>query len=36
LDDDVVKESLGVILKHQDDLEKARTRLDLDEVLSQS
>jgi MoxR-like ATPase len=33
LDDDVVKESLGVILKHQDDLEKARTRLDLDEVL---
>jgi MoxR-like ATPase len=36
LDDDVVRESLGVILKHQDDLEKARTRLDLDEVLSQS
>ena len=36
LDDDVVKESLGVILKHQDDLEKARTRLDLDEVLGAS
>lgn len=36
LDDDVVKESLGVILKHQDDLEKARARLDLDEVLSPS
>jgi MoxR-like ATPase len=34
LDDEVVKDSLGVILKHQDDLEKARTRLDLDEVLS--
>lgn len=33
LDDDIVTESLGVILKHQDDLEKARTRLDLDEVL---
>jgi MoxR-like ATPase len=36
LDDEVVKDSLGVILKHQDDLEKARARLDLDEVLSQS
>ncbi|MBC7633309.1 MoxR family ATPase [Aeromicrobium sp.] len=36
LDDQIVKESLGVILKHQDDLEKARTRLDLDEVLSAS
>ena len=34
LDDQVVRDSLGVILKHQDDLEKARTRLDLDEVLS--
>jgi MoxR-like ATPase len=34
LDDDVMKDSLGVILKHQDDLEKARTRLALDEVLS--
>lgn len=36
LDDDVVKDSLGVILKHQDDLQKARARLDLDEVLSPS
>ena len=36
LDEDVVKESLGVILKHQDDLDKARTRLDLDEVLGAS
>lgn len=34
LDDDVVKDSLGVILKHQDDLQKARTRLVLDEVLA--
>ncbi|WP_199906787.1 AAA family ATPase [Aeromicrobium chenweiae] len=34
LDDEVVKDSLGVILKHQDDLQRARTRLDLDEVLS--
>jgi MoxR-like ATPase len=34
LDDDVVNDSLGVILKHQDDLQKARTRLVLDEVLS--
>ena len=36
LDEELVKESLGVILKHQDDLEKARTRLDLDEVLGAS
>lgn len=36
LDDEVVRDSLGVILKHQDDLEKARARLDLDEVLSPS
>jgi MoxR-like ATPase len=35
LDDDVVRDSLGVILKHQDDLEKARTRLDLNVVLGQ-
>ena len=34
LDDEVVKDSLGVILKHQDDLEKARTRLQLDQVLA--
>jgi MoxR-like ATPase len=34
LDEETVRDSLGVILKHQDDLEKARTRLDLDEVLS--
>ncbi len=36
LDDQVVKESLGVILKHQDDLDKATSRLDLDEVLGAS
>ncbi|WP_344771217.1 MoxR family ATPase [Aeromicrobium panaciterrae] len=36
LDDDVVRESLGVILKHQDDLDKATERLDLDEVLGAS
>ena len=36
LDDDVVRESLGVILKHQDDLDKARERLNLDEVLGAS
>ena len=36
LDEQVVKESLGVILKHQDDLEKATSRLDLDEVLGAS
>ncbi len=35
LDDEVVKDSLGVILKHQDDLVKARTHLLLDEVLAQ-
>ncbi|MCL3819260.1 AAA family ATPase [Aeromicrobium wangtongii] len=35
LDDEIVRDSLGVILKHQDDLEKARARLNLDEVLSQ-
>jgi MoxR-like ATPase len=35
LDDEVVRDSLGVILKHQDDLEKARTRLDLNVVLGQ-
>ena len=34
LDAEVVSDSLGVILKHQDDLEKARAHLDLDEVLS--
>ena len=34
LDEETVRDSLGVILKHQDDLEKARTRLNLDEVLS--
>lgn len=34
LDEEVVKDSLGVILKHQDDLEKARARLKLDEVLA--
>ncbi len=36
LDDEVVRESLGVILKHQDDLDKARERLNLDEVLGAS
>jgi MoxR-like ATPase len=36
LDDELVRDSLGVILKHQDDLEKARKRLDLDEVLGAS
>ncbi len=36
LDDDVVSESLGVILKHADDVAKARSSLDLDEVLSPS
>lgn len=36
LDDDVVRESLGVILKHQDDLDKATERLNLDEVLGAS
>lgn len=33
LDDEIVAESLGVILKHQDDIEKARTKLNLEEVL---
>jgi hypothetical protein len=36
LDDDIVRESLGVILKHADDVAKARSSLDLDEVLSPS
>lgn len=31
---EVVSESLGVILKHTDDIDKARTKLDLDAVLS--
>ncbi|MGJ9412409.1 AAA family ATPase [Aeromicrobium sp. CF4.19] len=34
LDDDVVRDSLGVILKHADDAAKARASLDLDAVLS--
>lgn len=33
LDAETVKDSLGVILKHKDDMQKARTKLDLDEVL---
>ena len=33
LDDDVVKDSLGVILKHHDDMVKASAKLDLDSVL---
>jgi MoxR-like ATPase len=33
LDDEVVAESLGVILKHRDDMEKATAKLDLDAVL---
>ena len=36
LDDDVVRDSLGVILKHADDVAKATSSLDLDEVLSPS
>jgi MoxR-like ATPase len=36
LDDEVVNDSLGVILKHADDVAKARSSLDLDEVLSPS
>ena len=36
LDDEVVRESLGVILKHADDVAKARSSLALDEVLSPS
>ncbi|EFQ84056.1 ATPase family associated with various cellular activities (AAA) [Aeromicrobium marinum DSM 15272] len=34
LSEQVVSDSLGVILKHQDDLTKARAKLDLDAVLS--
>jgi len=34
LDATVVEDSLGVILKHHDDMARARTKLDLDEVLS--
>ncbi|MGJ9423875.1 AAA family ATPase [Aeromicrobium sp. CF3.5] len=33
LDDDVVADSLGVILKHRDDMDKATAKLDLDSVL---
>ncbi|MGB9012884.1 MAG: MoxR family ATPase [Aeromicrobium sp.] len=33
LDDEVVKDSLGVILKHHDDMVKATAKLDLDSVL---
>lgn len=33
LNPQLVNESLGVILKHQDDIEKARTKLNLEEVL---
>ena len=36
LDVEVVNDSLGVILKHQDDMKKARAKLDLDEVLKSS
>jgi MoxR-like ATPase len=36
LDDEVVRDSLGVILKHADDVAKARGSLDLDQVLSPS
>lgn len=36
LTDSVVEESLGVILKHQDDIEKAKSKLDLSTVLSSS
>ncbi|MDQ3155257.1 MAG: MoxR family ATPase [Actinomycetota bacterium] len=36
LDAETVNDSLGVILKHQDDLLKARAKLDLDEVLKTS
>lgn len=36
LDADTVNDSLGVILKHQDDLLKARAKLNLDEVLKPS
>ena len=34
LDDEVMKDSLGVILKHADDAAKARQNLDLDSVLT--
>ncbi|MFS0884386.1 AAA family ATPase [Aeromicrobium sp. 179-A 4D2 NHS] len=34
LTDEVVAESLGVVLKHHDDIDKARAKLDLDTVLS--
>lgn len=34
LTDEIVSESLGVVLKHQDDIGKARAKLDLDSVLS--
>ncbi|RYJ05429.1 MAG: MoxR family ATPase [Actinomycetales bacterium] len=34
LDDEVVRDTLGVILKHNDDIAKARTGLDLDQVLA--
>lgn len=36
LDDDVVADSLGVILKHRDDMDKATAKLDLDTVLKPS
>ncbi|MGA9714317.1 MAG: MoxR family ATPase [Aeromicrobium sp.] len=36
LDDEVVKDSLGVILKHHDDMAKATAKLDLDSVLDGS
>ncbi len=36
LDDDVVRDSLGVILKHRDDMDKATAKLDLDTVLGTS
>lgn len=36
LDAEIINDSLGVILKHQDDIQKARTKLDLDEVLKSS
>ena len=35
LDDDVVRDTLGVILKHTDDVAKASTTLDLDRVLAE-
>ena len=36
LDADVIEDSLGVILKHQDDITRARTKLDLESVLKSS